>query len=260
MVTTIKHLLIVCISYYLRLCISSMHPMLSSMTIFCSWIIRWGLLLYLIKFIFLSSRGANRMDASVRTLGCDSFSQRLLIVVEFQAFIKFGSFSLVHIVGISIWIHFLNVFSFMTECLSLSLEISHSLLIPISSTKWLKDIISFIRIFKRKVNGTRTLIVKNARIIHVRFIELGRENLVGADRHPTIFYLTQVKVRNSLFSPSVTSLYRHRTTTHPRVVSVGAKVVLATLTETFGLLHVIHRLNLPFHNSILIVHISLQFL
>lgn len=200
------------------------------------------------------------MAAPVRALWRDSFSQRLLIIIEFQAFIKLGPFSLVHIVCVSIRIHFLNVFSFMTECLGLSFKISHSFLIAISSAKRLKDVISFIRIFKWKINCTWALIVNNARIVHVRFIELGRQDLVGADRHPTILYLTQVKVRNSLLPPSVTSLLRHRTTTHSRIVSVGTKVVLATLAVTLGLLHVIHRLDLPLHDCILIVHVSLQFL
>ena len=174
MVTTIKHLLIVCISNDLRLYISTMHSLLSSMTIVGLRIVRWGLLLYLIKFIFLCSGGADRMTAPVRALWRDSLSQRLLIIIEFQPFIELGPFYLVHIVSVSIGIHFLNVFSFMTEWLSLSFKISHSFLIPISSTKRLKDVISFIRIFKWKINCTWALIVNNARIVHVRFIELGR--------------------------------------------------------------------------------------
>jgi hypothetical protein len=85
MIKAIIHLLIVCISYYLRLSISSMHSMLRNMTIVSCGprIIGRPLFLYLIKFIFLSSGGPYRVNASVRALWCDSLSQRLLIIVEF---------------------------------------------------------------------------------------------------------------------------------------------------------------------------------
>ena len=75
------------------------------------------------------------MTAPVRALRSDPLSQRLLVIIELQAFIELGPLSLVHIVGVLVRTHLLNVFSFMAECFSLPFKISHSLLVAISSTK-----------------------------------------------------------------------------------------------------------------------------
>ena len=142
----ISHVIIISFTHYLRLNISVHSLVISNiLAIHSTWIVRWYLLLDLLKLMLIFGPGwSNRVSASVGTLRSDPFTKRLLIVVKFNVLVILGPLSLVNIICVPVWIHLLNVFSFMSHSFWLLMEISHSLLVTIPSSQWLKHVVGLI--------------------------------------------------------------------------------------------------------------------